>query len=523
MTYTVIDSRDKRNKLDLLQNVSGHLRPGEMSALMGPSGSGKTTLLDLLAGRKTVGQCTGEIAFGGHRPTSMFLRRFTGYVEQFDTLVPVLTVREMLMYTAELKRPRSEPVEAKAEAVEELLRVLALHTCAGVQIGSSMARGISGGQAKRVNIGIALVANPRVLFLDEPTSGLDSYTASEVMSVVKSLSRQGITVCATIHSPTPYCFSLFDRLLLLLGGKAAYSGPNGKAAIDYFRNSAVCKGVAALAPGQNEAEWIVDLTVKADRQGRAGELAEAFASSDRCAEEREELESALGNSEALDAQVASELAVRRSTVTPFWHALWVLLKYRTSRNYRDPGYIMPRLADKVLFSFIIATLYLHVGKDLSSTNVVNLSSLVFISVVLPAYSASAYVPSLVLDRPLFLRERADGLYRVITYLVHRIVEEAALAIPLSVGVAALIFYPVELQGSFLAFWLVYLVTLLIGIMLGYMIASISKVSFSSEVGRPGWKSVCPRRGGGLTTRRAFFASVSPRNANLTPDRPKPDL
>ena len=62
---------------------------------------------------------------------------------------------------------------------------------------------------------------------DEPTSGLDSYTANEVMTVVKSLAGHGITVCATIHSPTPYCFNLFDSLLLLLRGQVIYFGANG--------------------------------------------------------------------------------------------------------------------------------------------------------------------------------------------------------------------------------------------------------------------------------------------------------
>lgn len=64
-----------------------------MTCLMGPSGSGKTTLLDVLAGRKTVGSMSGELLFGGVRPTPAFLRRYTGYVEQFDTLVGILTVR----------------------------------------------------------------------------------------------------------------------------------------------------------------------------------------------------------------------------------------------------------------------------------------------------------------------------------------------------------------------------------------------------------------------------------------------
>jgi len=154
----------------LLKNVNGFFNPGEMMALMGPSGSGKTTLLDVLAGRKTVGHADGTILFSGHKPSTAFLRRFTGYVEQFDTLLPLLTVEEMLLYTAELKRPLSESYEAKKAVVEGVLDSLALVSCRAVQCGSAAKKGISGGQAKRVNIGLSLVTNPRVMFLDEPTA-----------------------------------------------------------------------------------------------------------------------------------------------------------------------------------------------------------------------------------------------------------------------------------------------------------------------------------------------------------------
>lgn len=89
-----------------------------------------------------------------------------GYVEQFDTLVDTLTCQEMLLYTAQLKRPRTEPLAAKQAAVQALLSKLCLSSCAHTQIGSCLKRGISGGQAKRLNIGIALITDPRVLFLD---------------------------------------------------------------------------------------------------------------------------------------------------------------------------------------------------------------------------------------------------------------------------------------------------------------------------------------------------------------------
>lgn len=143
--------------------------------------TGKTTLLDVLAGRKTVGTLSGEILFAGVKPSRAFIRRFTGYVEQFDTLVPTLTVEEMLMYTAELKLDVNMPLADKKAAVEHVIDTLALDTCRNTVIGSATQRGISGGQSKRVNIGLALVSSPSVLFLDEPTTGLDSFTASEVM------------------------------------------------------------------------------------------------------------------------------------------------------------------------------------------------------------------------------------------------------------------------------------------------------------------------------------------------------
>jgi len=88
--------------------------------------------------------------------------------------------------------------------------------CRHVKIGDALHKGVSGGQAKRTNIGVSLITSPRVLFLDEPTSGLDSFTANEVMSVVQGLAAAGVTIVSTVHTPTAYAFSLFDSLLMLV-------------------------------------------------------------------------------------------------------------------------------------------------------------------------------------------------------------------------------------------------------------------------------------------------------------------
>jgi len=310
---------------------------------MGPSGSGKTTLLDVLAGRKTAGKTTGTLLFSGAKPSRAFLRRYTGYVEQFDTLLPVLTVGEMLLYTAELKRPMSETLESKKAAVEELLHDLALTQCRDVKIGDPLTKGISGGQAKRTNIGIALITNPRVLFLDEPTSGLDSYTANETMAVVKNLVSSGVTVCATIHSPTSTAFALFDSLMMLTRGRTVYFGPRGQAAIDYALASWPHSGKGD--PNANGAEWLVDLITSADREGRAAAFADTYAASPLAASNIKALDCYIESAATtkLPDHLAAELSVDHETVTPVWWGLRTLIKYRTPRNYKDPEFLGVRL------------------------------------------------------------------------------------------------------------------------------------------------------------------------------------
>jgi len=215
----------KKKPLTILSKVTAMFPAGKMTALMGPSGSGKTTLLDVVAGRKNRGKIEGEVLFGGAMAKSGTLKEAIGYVEQFDTLIGELTVRDMLMYTAQLRLPFKMGKQEKMARVQEVIDRLALNKCAGTVIGSVLQRGISGGQAKRVNIALSLITRPSLLFLDEPTSGLDSFMANEVATCLADLAREGRTVVCTIHSPTAKAFSLFDELLMLKSGEAIYGGP----------------------------------------------------------------------------------------------------------------------------------------------------------------------------------------------------------------------------------------------------------------------------------------------------------
>jgi len=159
ITYSVINNTNKNEEIKLLRNISGCFYPSEMVAMMGPSGCGKSTLLDVLAKRKSTGRVEGALLYGGKEPTQSFLRKNVGYVEQQDTLLGMLTVYEMLLYTVELKTCISVSRGDKEAKAEKLVEQLGLTKCRDTRIGSSLARGISGGQARRVSIGLALASH----------------------------------------------------------------------------------------------------------------------------------------------------------------------------------------------------------------------------------------------------------------------------------------------------------------------------------------------------------------------------
>ncbi|CAE7209594.1 ABCG21, partial [Symbiodinium necroappetens] len=209
----------------VLKHVSATFHPGRLAALMGPSGAGKTTLLDILAGRKgRAGEIQGEVLYAGEAVPKRNLKRFCGYMEQANVLLPEFTVEQMLLYTTELKLSSSVSYQDKRKRVDKLIDKLQLESCRKTKIGSTLHRGISGGQARRVSVGLALISHPALLLLDEPTSGLDSKMAAELCAVLKGLASDGFTLIATVHSPSAPAFACFDDLLLLSNGGEAYAG-----------------------------------------------------------------------------------------------------------------------------------------------------------------------------------------------------------------------------------------------------------------------------------------------------------
>lgn len=165
LSWTNLDLVLKKGGKKLIDNVSGSVKAGKVLALMGPSGAGKTTLLNALANRAPYGKVTGEVRFGGLPLTSKDLM----YVPQFDEIKGYTTVVEQIELVGLMK---CKDQRAMKKRLIKLLQILGLFEKANV-----LCKDLSGGELKRLSVGMGMISNPKVLFLDEPTTGLDSTAA----------------------------------------------------------------------------------------------------------------------------------------------------------------------------------------------------------------------------------------------------------------------------------------------------------------------------------------------------------
>ncbi|XP_052206728.1 ABC transporter G family member 10 [Diospyros lotus] len=206
----------------ILQDVNCEARPREITAVAGPSGAGKTTLLEILAGKISRRKFSGEVLVNQSPIDAKWFRRMSGFVTQDDALFPLLTVEETLVYSALLRLPGGR--KEAAGRVRVLMNELRLDQVADSRIGEGN-HGISGGERRRVSIGVELVHDPAVVLIDEPTSGLDSASALQVVSLLRSMAvNQGKTIVLTIHQPGFRILELIDRVVVLTNGIVVHNG-----------------------------------------------------------------------------------------------------------------------------------------------------------------------------------------------------------------------------------------------------------------------------------------------------------
>ncbi|SMN22891.1 similar to Saccharomyces cerevisiae YOL075C Putative ABC transporter [Maudiozyma saulgeensis] len=230
----------EKEEKQILKSVNANFKPGMVNAIMGPSGSGKSTLLNLMSARVHSNLVTkftkkGSILFNNVEVSEDMFKNICSYVSQDDDhLLAKLTVKETFKFAAALRLHHLTPEQREAKS-DELIRALGIKHCENTIIGNEFVKGISGGEKRRVTMGIQLLNDPPILLLDEPTSGLDSFTSSTILEILQGLAdNYGKTIILTIHQPRSELFDKFGNILLLAkSGRTAFNG-TPKEMIEYF-------------------------------------------------------------------------------------------------------------------------------------------------------------------------------------------------------------------------------------------------------------------------------------------------
>ncbi|XP_024525458.1 ABC transporter G family member 31 [Selaginella moellendorffii] len=401
------------DRLQLLRDVSGAFRPGVLTALVGVSGAGKTTLMDVLAGRKTGGYIDGDIRISGFLKVQKTFARISGYVEQTDIHSPQVTVYESLIYSAWLRLPGEVDAATRYSFVEEVMELVELGSLRNSLLGLPGTSGLSTEQRKRLTIAVELVANPSIIFMDEPTSGLDARAAAIVMRTVRNTVDTGRTVVCTIHQPSIDIFESFDELLLMKrGGRAIYVGslgPHSKTMVDYFE---AIPGVPPLKEGYNPATWMLEISSPAVEARLGKDFADIFKSS--ALYQRTE---SLIESLKVPAAGSKALAFSTDYAMDTWGQCRACLWKQHLTYWRNPYYNVVRLFFTFVCALIFGSIFWGVGKHRETQqDVFNVMGVLFGAVVfLGVNNSSSVQPVVAVERTVFYRERAAGMYSPLPY------------------------------------------------------------------------------------------------------------
>lgn len=207
----------ERGGKTIVQSVDFNVEPGHLVGILGPSGSGKTTLLMALNGFRPAQ--TGAVTIDGRDLYEHFeaFKGDIGYVPQDDIVPRALKVERVLQYAAELRLPDETP-EIRIKRVNGVMRSLGLTASKDNRVSN-----LSGGQRKRVSVGVELLSRPRYLFADEPTSGLDPALERSLTETFKKMTEDESAVVVTTHIMSS--LSIYDRLSVIVKGRLAYFGP----------------------------------------------------------------------------------------------------------------------------------------------------------------------------------------------------------------------------------------------------------------------------------------------------------
>jgi len=206
-----------------LEGISFNVMRGELVCVMGASGSGKSTLLKVLAGQ--LEPASGQVLLNNQQlyPNLDQLKRYISYIPQEDAFDEHLTIGENLQFAAAIRSPHLSRRD-RSRRLEGKLVELGLSERRDAVVGTAVKKTLSGGERKRLNIGLDMIGSADIYLFDEPTSGLSSKDSEHVIEIIRSMAHNKIII-VTIHQPSSKLFQMFHKAILLdKGGRLVFFG-----------------------------------------------------------------------------------------------------------------------------------------------------------------------------------------------------------------------------------------------------------------------------------------------------------
>jgi ABC-type multidrug transport system ATPase subunit len=373
--------------IPVINQISGVIEKGTMTTILGPSGCGKTTFLNFLSNRLhfLAGlEFSGDVFINGYHRKKLDFNSVAGYVMQEEVLLENLTVKETLNFSASFKMSKHQA----RKRVQDIIEQLGLKACEDSFVGGFVRKGISGGEKKRVSIGVELLTDPSVLFLDEPTTGLDSFNAESLVELLGQLSKTGVTVIATIHQPNSYIFALFDQIMLLGANEVIYHG-SAENSLNHF-------GTLGLTCPEfyNPSEYLLELITESHENypKNIEKLKKAIVKNDLLIEEKE----------------LPELFKREHS--GFFNSLRLLVSRSSTNILRGYISILIKAVANIFFLLLILAAYYQACDDDTLVSVSDRAGIIFIILVFMSFISVNSTTTLSTDKAIFMREQSSKLY-----------------------------------------------------------------------------------------------------------------